>query len=397
MSKILISSIGTGQKKDGGYRLAKYEYNGKVKETPFISKALCEFLDIDKLYLVGTSGSIWDSVYSEFGGSDEEVELELYEKQEQNVINEKDLEIIEEQINKFLNSKNSKCFLIEYGVNEDELWKNFEIYLRIFDNIEKDDEVYIDISHSFRSLALLSFVMLQFGNTIRKKDFKLKGVFYGMLEYSSQNNGITPVVDLKILFDLIEWMKAIENLTNYGNADKIAMLVNDKKEKNLFNNLSLSLRMANLAAIKDNVNSLAKKLAIIETSNNKIVKLLLPELYNFINKLNKEKHSDFQLALSEWFCEHKHYALGYLALIEAIVSKVCEVKDYDVLNEEDRNRAKKEISSIDKALFFEVYRIANRIRNDIAHQIGKRKSSLLSDANSLKGFIEKTKRIFKNC
>jgi CRISPR/Cas system-associated protein Csx1 len=62
ISKILIYSIGTGPKADTGYQLAKYKFNGKINETTFISKALCEFLDIDKLYLVGTSGSIWNSV-----------------------------------------------------------------------------------------------------------------------------------------------------------------------------------------------------------------------------------------------------------------------------------------------------------------------------------------------
>jgi len=393
MAKILISSIGTGIKKEGGYKKAIYEYNGKTKQTPFISKALNEFLDIDKLFLIGTNGSIWDSVYSEFGG-DEEIELELYGKIVDKKLNSSDLKIIEKQIDTFLKTNGSKCFLIEYGVNEDELWNNFSIFLDILNNFDDGDEVYLDITHSFRSLALMSFLMAQFGHTIKKKKFKIAGILYGMFEYSSENNGITPVVNLKIFFELVEWMKAVENFTQYGNADKIIELIDNKKEQNLFKNLSLSLSMANLATIKDNVNSIAKKLNLIKNSNNKVLNLFFEELKVFINRLDKKNHSDFQLALSEWFCEHKHYALGYLAFIEAIVSKVCEVKGYDVTNKDDRDLAKKEISSVNKDLYFKIYKSANEIRNDIAHQIGKRKNSLIQDATALKNYISKTKEIF---
>lgn len=326
----------------------QYEYNGNKKETPFISKALIEFLDIDKLFLIGTKGSIWDSVYSEFGGKDEDIELELYSKVSDKTLGEQDIKIIEKQIDEFLKTKGSKCYLIEYGINEEELWNNFSVFINILDNINDGDEVYLDITHSFRSLALMSFIMAQFGQTIKKKKFTISGIFYGMFEYSRENNGITPIVDIEILFELIEWMKAIENLTNYGNADKIIEFVNDKDEKDLFENLAISLSIGNLAAIKDNVNTISNKIKLITSSDNKVVKLLSNELIDFVKKLNKKKHSDFQLSLSEWFCEHKHYALGYLALIEAIVSKVCEVKGYDLLKKSDRDKAKKEISSVNK-------------------------------------------------
>ncbi len=83
MAKILISSLGTGHKKDGGYRKATYEYKGEKDSSTFISKSLCKLLNIDKLYLVGTNGSIWDSCYKEFGGEDEDVEFRLYEKIEE--------------------------------------------------------------------------------------------------------------------------------------------------------------------------------------------------------------------------------------------------------------------------------------------------------------------------
>ncbi len=397
MAKVLISSIGAGQKSDGGYRTTKYEMNGEIKETPFISKALSDFLKIDKLFLVGTKASIWESVYTEFGG--EEKAMELYEKQESKTLSLEDLKPVEEVISRALGSSGSRCFLIDYGVDEKELWNNFSIYLQILEYIQSGDEVYIDITHSFRSLALMSFLMVQFGQTIKKKDFRISGIYYGMYEYAGENGSIAPIVDLKIFYDLLEWMKAIENLTNYGNADKIVNLLENKNEKNLFNHFTLSLRMANLAAIRSNVESLSRKFNIIDNSSNPIVQLLSPQIKEFITRLDKKSTSEFQLAMAEWFWEHKHYALGYIALVESIVTKVCEKlgykKGYKEMDKDEREKAKKEVSKVDKELYFDIYKSANQIRNDIAHQSGKRKDSLLQDARSLQTYIQKTQKIFQ--
>jgi len=393
MAKVLISNIGTGDR-DKGYRRAKYEYNNEIKETPFIAKALTEFLNVDKLFLVGTKKSVWDSVYEEFGGDEERV-LEIWDEIKSNGISEEKLKIVEKQIDNFLNNKGSKCFVINYGVNEKELWDNFLIFLDILENLKEGDEVYLDITHSFRSLALMNFVMLEFGSTIKKKNIKVKGVFYGMLEYSWENNGITPIVDLKILFDLLEWIKAIDKFINYGNSEGFEELLDNQDEKNFFRQFSLALQIGNLAALRNNVKKSSKYLRYLQDSKSPIIKLLTPKIEEFITLLNKEEESDFQLAVAKWFYMHKNYALSYIALVESIVTKVCEIKGYDLKSENDRNRAKREISQINRNLYYDIYKYANEVRNDIAHQLGKRSQNVLTDVTRLGPFLEKTEEIFK--
>ncbi len=393
MAKVLISNIGTGDR-EKGYRRAKYEYNNEIKETPFIAKALTEFLNVDKLFLVGTKKSVWDSVYEEFGGDEERV-LEIWDEIKSNGISEEKLKIVEKQIDSFLGKKGSKCFVINYGVNEKELWDNFLIFLDILENLKEGDEVYLDITHSFRSLALMNFVMLEFGSTIKKKNIKVKGVFYGMLEYSWENNGITPIVDLKILFDLLEWIKAIDKFINYGNSEGFEELLNDKDEKNFFKHFSLALQIGNLAALRNNVKKSSKYLRYLQDSKSSIIKLLTPKIEEFITLLNKEEESDFQLAVAKWFYMHKNYALSYIALVESIVTRVCEIKGYDLKSENDRNRAKREISQINRNLYYDIYKYANEVRNDIAHQLGKRSQNVLTDVTRLGPFLEKTEEIFK--
>lgn len=399
MANILISSLGTGQKQNGGYRKAKYKLDDTVVETTFISKALSQMLKIDKLYLVGTRGSIWDSCYREFGGKDDEIELALYEKIDQKEIDEADLEIVNRTIDAYLkNAEGSKCFLIEYGLNEEELWQNFSQYIGILEYIEDGDTVYIDISHAFRSLALMSFLMVQFGHVIKNKAFEIGGIYYGMLEVASEKDGITPVVNLKIFYDLMEWIKAVDAFKNYANGEDIARKLEAipayKSEYNIFRNLTDAMRIANMAAVKQNINTIARKMDVIENSSNPIIALMGGEMKQFITRLDKEKMSDFQLALSDWYCEHKHYALSYMALAEAIVSKSCEHHGLVIDSEEERNKAKKAIFKMNKDLFHKVYKNINKIRNAVCHQLQKRGQTTHADIANLPNYIQKTAKFF---
>lgn len=397
MAKILVSSLGTGIKKDGGYIRAKYEFNGKVIETTFISKALVEFLNIDKLFLVGTKGSIWDSCYIEFGGNDEKNEMDLYEQIENRNLTLENLDCVNFAIDSYTGVIGSKCFLIDYGINDQELWSNFNNYLKILDYISDGDEVYIDISHSFRSLALMSFLMIQFGHIVKDKKFKIGGIFYGMLEYRGENDGITPIVDLKIFYELMEWIKAVDVFKNYSNADLIANLLKDTntEEYKIFNNISRSIKIANMASLQESIKNIAKKIDVLKKSDNPIVSMMSDEIVIFINRLNKENLSDFQLELADWYYEHNNYALSYIALAESIITRICEKYDLKITDKEAREEAKKIVSSKEHKELSKVFKSVNKVRNNIAHQLSKRNDAIEQDIKNLPMHIEKVRSYFK--
>ncbi len=170
--KILITSLGTGDKTKG-YSKANYKLDDKLYENEeLISKALSRHLKVDKLFVVGTTASIWDSVYRGFGGEDEDTELNLLQKQESKTIDDQDLKIVSSQIDKHLYTSGSGCFLINYGLDEEQIWENFKKYLDIAEKIGNGDELYLDITHSFRSLSLMSFMMVQFIEQIKDKNIK---------------------------------------------------------------------------------------------------------------------------------------------------------------------------------------------------------------------------------
>jgi len=388
MAKILISSLGTGSKREGAYLKAKYNIDDKVYETSFIADALNRHLDFDKIFLIGTKKSIWDEAYMAFGGEDEEYIESLYEKKELGEVDEDTLSQFTKTLPHGLEVK-----IVKYGLNEDELWDNFTEFLTIVEQIENNDELYLDVTHSFRSLALMSFVMTQFAQTISDKNFKIKGVFYGMFEYQGENNGITPIVDIKILFEIQEWIKAIDAIKHYSDFNHLVRLLDENKiEKdvqNTFINLNNNISLANIASIRQFIQTSSKKIKTINSSENKIVKLLAPEILKLVEELEHEKDSDFQFILSKWFLRNKNYALSYIALYEAIITKSCELSKYDITNHNLREDAKKSIGD-DKygKYFYTKYNDSiSQIRNSIVHQSQDRKDKVTGDIKKLEVFI----------
>ena len=399
MAKILISSLGTGDKKDGSYKKANYEINKKQYKTAFIADALNRHLNFDKIFLVGTRKSIWDEAYTVFDGKDDSYYESLYEKKEAGEIDEVFLEKFKETT-----SLGLEPIIVKYGLNEDELWDDFTEFLNIANDISDEDELYLDITHSFRSLALMSFVMVQFAHTISDKNFKIKGVFYGMFEYQGENNGITPIVDIKILLEIQEWIKAIDAIKNYSDFNPLVKLLEENKiEKdvqNTFINLNNTISLANIASIRQFINTVSKKIRTIENSENKIIKLLAPEILSLVNKLNKEKMSDFQYELALWFYENKNYALSYIALGEAIITKTCELKlPNDNPEDKDiREEAKRKIDHPYDKYYWEYGEnkdTISEIRNNIAHQINNRKDKVNQDIDKLKFFLDEFKDYFE--
>ncbi|MCX7884666.1 MAG: TIGR02221 family CRISPR-associated protein [Caloramator sp.] len=244
MSKILITGIGTGRtnevkKSDGSIDLAsKREYENityiiedKEYNTAFVAKALIQHYDIDKVFFIGTAGSMWEEIYKSYKKNfDEDTYFEIASKIEKSdyqnyLLTEDDLKAVEEAIDESLGHKGSRCFLIKYGLNEQKLFYNFKIMQKIEELLEDNDEIYLDITHSFRSLSLFQYVMINFAQNLSSKNLKVNGVFYGMLEAKRYYNNKAPVVNLSKVYEISNWINAIHELDKYGNGYLVSELL----------------------------------------------------------------------------------------------------------------------------------------------------------------------------
>jgi len=405
MAKVLIALLGTGRKAKGDdtnnrYEVTDYILENKLyKKLTFTSNAIIKHFSIEKVFYIGTSQSMWDNIAEYF--EDDELALELIEKKDQNTLKETELEKLNHLIDTKLKNNGSKCFIVKDGENEDELWSMFEKFLEILESIDDNDEVYFDITHLFRSVSVMSFIIAEFGKTY--KNFTIGGFFYGMLKINEPSK----IIDVRIFFELLEWAKAIEEIEKFASFNRFVMLSEEKIEKNGLNTLNRlkdAFGIANMSAIYNSLNNIKNHLEYFEKNELKVIKLLSPRIEKFIVDLSAKSLSDFQFKLAKFFADKNNYALAYIALAEAVVSYICEKRGLNVNSKDGRDEAKAIIKggfdksypySHPKKKFANMYiNQINKIRNNIAHQLETTKNPK-DDINNFEKYYNDSRKYLK--
>mgnify|MGYP006441626383 CR=1 FL=1 len=247
MAKILISPLGVGGQFQNQnqreytktcYRIEEIDY----PNSSFVASVLYQHLQLDGIIFIGTVKSMWEEVYRFFCKErqqplDEDYWFKLAETIDQ-VDRDSELNDLNLQPVKKILGDHSDCILIKYGLNEEEIWQNFAQIIQIKNLLKEGAEVYLDITHSFRSLALFQFLTLTFINDLlAEQNIKIKGVYYGMLDVTREL-GYTPIVNLGSLFEMMNWIKGAYTLKNYGDGELIAQLLDGKGEKVLADHIS---------------------------------------------------------------------------------------------------------------------------------------------------------------
>lgn len=426
MAKILISSLGAGvinekNVREQKYKDAVYQFaNSKEYKTSFFAAALCEFLNIDKIILIGTQKSMWDGAYEYFQSkSSQEVDINYFcflgdkieSKNEGNNIIEEDLTPLCEAMDRFLQMKGSaqmsgsQCKIIEYGLNEEQLQKNLSIFMEIGESLNAGDEVYLDITHSFRSIPFFMYMMVDFIRHLRiKEDIKIAGIYYGMLDAQS-DSGVAPIVDLSSLYDIAEWTKAASNFINYGNGYQMAELIDDSRLTNLLKNISDLVNLNNIRDLKREIDKLNSYFNELGDENNVYFRYLEPHVQQFIKRFRGiSTEAEFQFKLAEWHFENKRYANGYICLVESVISQMLFIykragQDVDVRNFTHRESIKHLLINNNYRHFIDgeisdTFKKIIKIRNNIAHAGFKDENNFQEQIKMVNTFMKQIKKWF---
>lgn len=400
MAKVLISSVGTGniiKDSDADYKETVYrikdEKTGELicySET-LMAKVLLDHYNIEKVLFIGTGGSMWDNIYYKFDGEDVAALDQLSSKKADKSLKLSDLDAVTDCLNSYLKTDGSKCFLISYTENTvDEMWSNFENLLEVQNFLEDGDEIILDITHGFRYMPILNIFLINTMMSMQKKQFEIKAVLYGMLadEYSD-------IIDFKIFFDLMEWIKAINAFKNHNDAHQLSLLLGSADESakpasKVLMQMSENIQMVNMQAMWGFMKGITKKVQALKNSNNKIINLLSGDLLELAARLDKEVQSAFQYELALWLHENNNYALSYIVLYEAVITRSCELSNTDVNDHAAREDAKKSIGHDKYGKYFYTNRpdSLSVIRNSIVHQNSERKDKVKQDIEKLKTFLD---------
>ena len=133
---------------------------------------------------------------------------------------------LEEELTKMKNPFPFEGIDIKDGKTDAEMW---EVFNTIFSKIEDEDELYLDLTHSFRYLPMLLLVLCNYAKFL--KHAHIAGVFYGNYEARKAINGIynAPLMNLMPLVQLQDWSTAAANFAQFGDTKQLTDLCKEKE------------------------------------------------------------------------------------------------------------------------------------------------------------------------
>lgn len=142
-------------------------------------------------------------------------------------------------------------------MNEEEINENINIILQLNQLLSTGDELIVDVTHSFRSLPITIMNLLLYLRNVSSKNIKISHIYYGMIEMSKEY-GYAPIVDLKKILKLNDWIVGAMAFKQYGNAYQIAGLIQqeDTDVTNRLKHFSDVMNLNHLYAISQETQSL---------------------------------------------------------------------------------------------------------------------------------------------
>lgn len=101
---------------------------------------------------------------------------------------------------------------VEQGISSDEIWNIFYIITK---HIKKNDSIYVDITHAFRSLPFLMTAILNYASFCHKM-LTVEEIFYGVFERGVET---APILKLSEYVRLQKWTNAVDKCLTSGQND----------------------------------------------------------------------------------------------------------------------------------------------------------------------------------
>ena len=402
VKRVLITSIGGGNYgKDGvkylkEYNKTVYEINGKKsKVTTYMPEIVEKEFDVDKTIIIGSTGTMWDNVYSVYSNIKDETYLKNLRETERT--SDRDTDVKELNISKLNEELINKVrgIVIKYGLNREEIFENFDSIIKLEEEFNDEDEyeVILDITHSFRSTAFWMFLVMTYLTDVSNKKIKIIEVTYGMYEAKKEDTDPAPIVLLSSFLEILNWIKGASELKQYGNSYYILNELKDSNDdipediKKELRNFSNAMNMNYIGTLMESIDRLKNLKEQINAISGP-AKHIVPEvLMNFIEDFDLKESDDIkrayllQATLAKWHCEQRRYAMAAININEALANYIAnslKLKDKGNIKFDPNSEAKNWLRDLcnlpninDKyKKYAEVYHHTRRIRNEIAHSLG---------------------------
>ena len=348
MPKKFLSFLGTNP-----YIHTRYKIDDFIsKPVRYVQEALAEHLcrdwsQDDKIVILATMGE---------NGSIKK----NWENAQINKLDKKAKEFEEEPLGleEKLKRLNLRCKIemvpIPDGIEEGEIWK---IIQKIYDVIDNNDELYIDITHSFRFIPMIIPAMITFLKTT--KNIQLHSIHYGAFEvlgpYSKVididlQKRIAPVRELTELYKMIESSEATNAFLRYGSGQRLIEQIDaietsklDQATKKALGDIVGNVNMIDEALKFNNVTELKKahnlnieqKIDLQKNPNLFGLKYLAPKLENYLHQWSDDEVTN-GIKAAKWCLENDRFAQALTFAHETMITYFCNLFEWNKDNTQQR-------------------------------------------------------------
>ncbi|GBC92896.1 hypothetical protein HRbin15_01373 [bacterium HR15] len=343
----LITLLGTGKYEETVYRWAERE-----KSTRFIQEALVEWLQPKTTCVLLTQGARnknWGACRPLLEGKTNIQEVDIPD-----------------------------------GKSEQELRQIFSAIDRV---VEEGDTLAFDITHSFRSLPMITLLVIAYLKQV--KSVQIAHLLYGAFEAKNEK-GQTPVFELTPFVELLDWLTAAKMFIATGDSRELAGLLEKEQNtawrlqqpnaprrlKSLANALkkvSSNLLLSRVPLLAESVKSLRPAIEDAQAEIGEHATPLIPLLKQIEQAYRPFEHDDLQtqLELIGWYLERGHVVQAMTLAREWLISYQVQLDGQDANNLDRREDAARTLNEAhhNRAddLLTKVWGRVIELRNDIAH------------------------------
>lgn len=228
---------------------------------------------------------------------------------------------------------------IPEGKSTEEMWELFEV---IYSQLQEGDELYLDITNSFRYLPMLLVVLVNYAKML--KNVTVKAIFYGNYDARDKVSNVAPIMDFLPLSVLQDWTSATSDYLRYGQVEKLydfsESSINPILKDPSTRTDDVKLLRAFVDRLKDLVGEriTCRGLSIIENKNvgllekaaKDIQEVTIPQLKPVFEKI-KESLDIFGAKedilnctkAARWCCDNKMYQQTTTLLEEGLITFLC--------------------------------------------------------------------------
>lgn len=338
--KVFISVLGTGLYERGIYTKGEF----KSTETRFIQQATIELLgcketwtENDKICILLTEQTRklnWDVTVRKARCTGEEIPYE--------------------GLKDILKEMHLKPAVLDIpildGKDEKEMW---DIFQTVFNLLQEDDELYFDLTHSFRYLPMLILVLGNYAKFL--KNVQIVHISYG--NYEARNENGSPIVNLLPLAALQDWTFAAADYLHNGQSEELVQLTKNAitpilaatlgKDEGANNLRELFTKLETITSNMQTCRGLSitqeedvfKLKQSIESSSADIIPPLVPvikEIEKSFSNFSADANTINGLHAAKWCYKNRMYQQAITILQETIVTMVCEKTNLPIENKNAR-------------------------------------------------------------